>query len=306
MRFDYTTIGHVTVDVLADGSRRPGGGAFYSALQAARLGLSALILTRGVREEIERLLEPYRDELALEVFDAPQTTTLATSGQGRERSQRLLAWAGEIGSQAAVDTQILHLAPIARETNGRTRGQAAFVGLTPQGLVRDWSAPQRRIVLRTLDLSLLPERCDAVVLSEAERDSCAALLEPARDGIPGLAGGAASRGTSALAGEPGRADERRRPGEPVIAVTHGEAPTELRLADGTTARVEVPAVTRMCDDIGAGDVFAAAFFVALSEGAEPRQAATFANAAAAVRVAADGAGAIGDRAAIEARIAGVG
>jgi hypothetical protein len=301
VRFDYTTIGHVTVDLLADGSRRPGGGAFYSALQAARLGLSAQIVTRGVREEIERLLEPYGDELAFEVFDAPQTTTLATSGQGRERSQRLLAWAGEIGSQASVDTRILHLAPIARETNGRTRGQAEFVGVTPQGLVRDWPAPERRIVLQALDLSLLPKRCDALVLSEAERDSCAALLGPAREAargsVPAPPGEPASGGTSALMGAP------LRVAAPVIAVTHGEAPTELRLADGTTAHVEVPAVTRMCDDIGAGDVFAAAFFVALSEGSEPRQAAAFANAAAAVRVAAQGPGAVGDRAAIEARVA---
>src|SRR2546429_8874944 len=59
-RFDYTTVGHVTIDVLADGSRRPGGTAFYSALQASRLGLRALILTRGAVPEIERLLEPYR------------------------------------------------------------------------------------------------------------------------------------------------------------------------------------------------------------------------------------------------------
>jgi len=37
-RFDYTAVGHVTIDVMPDGSRRPGGGAFYAALQAARLG----------------------------------------------------------------------------------------------------------------------------------------------------------------------------------------------------------------------------------------------------------------------------
>ena len=35
----YVTVGHVTIDVLPDGERRPGGTAFYSALQAARLGL---------------------------------------------------------------------------------------------------------------------------------------------------------------------------------------------------------------------------------------------------------------------------
>ena len=51
-RFDYTTVGHVTADVLADGARRAGGSAFYSALQAARLGRRALIITQGVGADV--------------------------------------------------------------------------------------------------------------------------------------------------------------------------------------------------------------------------------------------------------------
>ena len=62
----------MTVDVIAtDSSRRPGGGAFYSALQAARLGLRTLILTQGSAPEIEELLGPYSDELELRVIPAP-------------------------------------------------------------------------------------------------------------------------------------------------------------------------------------------------------------------------------------------
>jgi sugar/nucleoside kinase (ribokinase family) len=53
-------------------------------------------------------------------------------------------------------------------------------------------------------------------------------------------------------------------------------------------------------------VFAAAFFVALREGRSAQAAATFANAAAAVRIAGDGAQAIGDRTAVEARLRGRG
>ena len=97
-RFDYTTIGHVTIDVLADGSRRAGGAAFYSALQAARLGQRTRIITQGVPAEIEALLEPYRDEFELEIIAAAQTTTLDTRGEGSGRTQRLLAWAGPIAT----------------------------------------------------------------------------------------------------------------------------------------------------------------------------------------------------------------
>ena len=57
--YDYTAVGHVTADVFADGSVRPGGSALYSALQAARLGRRALIITQGVEQQIAELLAPY-------------------------------------------------------------------------------------------------------------------------------------------------------------------------------------------------------------------------------------------------------
>ncbi len=273
--FDYTTIGHVTIDVLAaDGSRRPGGTAFYSALQAARLGLRTLIVTRGVPAEIEALLAPYRDELDLHVLPAEHTTTLQTWLDGPHRRQRLCAWAGPIGP-VEVDTAILHLAPVARETPHRWfdahAPRAELVGLTPQGLVRDWGATGE-IALVPLPPQLLPERWDAIVLSATERKSCAGLLASAP------AAGA------------------------TLAITAGAQPTELQLPDGTLLHVPAPPIAAPVEDLGAGDVFAAAFFIALREGLPPARAAAFASAAAAVRIAGAGADAIGDRRAIEARL----
>jgi sugar/nucleoside kinase (ribokinase family) len=275
---DYTTVGHVTADVMADGSHRPGGGAFYSALQAARLGWRARIVTRGVRAEIEQLLAPYRTELDVEVAEATQTTTLETSVAGATRSQKMLAWAGEMGADVTVETTILHVAPVARETGAHWRGEASFVGLTPQGLVRTWSSLGAAIVAQSLDRALVPDGCDAIVISSAERDSCAALL--------------ADFGAA-------RADPGAR--AQVIAVTDAGGPMQLYLTDGSRLRVPVAAVAGARDDIGAGDVFAAAFFIALAEGAAAQAAASFASAAAAVRIAGSGPAAIGDRAAIEAR-----
>jgi sugar/nucleoside kinase (ribokinase family) len=66
--------------------------------------------------------------------------------------------------------------------------------------------------------------------------------------------------------------------------------------------VPPPAIGAPRDDLGAGDVFAAAFFVALHEGLAPDAAAAYGNAAAAVRIAGEGPDAIGDRRAIEARL----
>jgi pfkB family carbohydrate kinase len=296
-RFDYVTIGHVTCDLIEDRAggtvSQPGGGAFYSALQASRLGLRTLIVTQGVPREIEALLEPYRDELELHVIAAQHTTTLSTHGRGERRSQRLLAWAGPILEPPTLDTAILHLAPVARETPVAWQGDAGFLGITPQGLVRDWKQDagvplvqldagslMGDIPLCTsadevlpgdifpveLDPESLPVRFDAAVISEHECPKCLALFVAARrDGAN-------------------------------VAVTAGSRPATVHLpGPGRVSVVQtaLPALVELHDDLGAGDVFAAAFFIALADGRSPLDAANFANAAAVVRIAGVGPDAIG-------------
>jgi sugar/nucleoside kinase (ribokinase family) len=273
LHFDYTTVGHVTIDVLEDGSTQPGGAAFYSALQAARLGLRAQIVTRGNEREIEELLEPYRDELELRIQPARQTTTLQTSGHGESRSQRVLAWAGPIAEDLDLDTSILHLAPVARETPTRWRGTVGFLGLTPQGLAREWSGARKRIsgCMPSRSAVLVAERCDALVLSEHERGFCQRLIERACD-----------------AGA-------------IVAITAGERPNTILLPDGRTLELAVAPVHAPVADLGAGDVFAAAFFIALADGRSAVEAAGRGNAAAARRMGGQGANAVGGIREIEAR-----
>jgi len=290
--YDYTAVGHVTADVFADGSVRPGGSALYSALQAARLGRRALIITQGVEQQIAELLAPYRPELALEIHPAKHTTTLKTSGQGAGRTQRLLAWAGPIGHTIAVDTSILHLAPVARETAAEWRGRADFIGLTPQGLVRTWARLGAEIGHVELAPRQLPRRCDAIVISRAERDSCAWLIE-------GVERGPRRRGSARAGARAGGTARARRA---VVAVTGGADATALHIPGRETLELQVPHIEHFVDDLGAGDVFAAAFFIALREERPPVEAAAFANAAAAVRIGGAGPGAVGERGAIEARL----
>jgi pfkB family carbohydrate kinase len=303
-RYDYIAVGHVTRDVIEDRAGgavlQPGGSAFYSGLQAARLGLRTLIVTQGAPAEIEALLEPFRDELDLHVIPAEHTTTLSTRGSGAQRSQRLLAWAGPIVQPLTLDTEILHLAPVARETPLRYRGHAGFVGLTPQGLVRHWERSEDVPLVQLdtgsllgdvplsvnagaalsgdispveLDPDALPRHFDAAVISEHECASCHALF-------------AAARCCGAY-----------------VAVTAGSRPATVHLSEsagGSVVQTGLPPLVELHEDMGAGDVFAAAFFLALSEGRGPLAAATFGNAAAAVRVAGTGPGAIGSRTQIEA------
>ncbi len=300
-RYQYIAVGHVTRDVIEDradgGQPQPGGGAFYSALQAARLGLRTLIVTKGAPREIESLLEPFSDELDLRILPAEHTTTLSTCGAGAKRRQRLLAWAGPMLEPLTLEAEILHLAPVARETPVRWQGRSDFLGITPQGLLRRWeqgedvppvqldAAPllgdiplaptadiaQGDISLVELDPASLPEYFDAAVISEQEYGSCRALF-------------AAARGRGAY-----------------VAVTAGSRPATVHLPDpegATVTQAVLPQPVMPRDDLGAGDVFAAAFFIALAEGRSPLEAATFGHAAAAVRIAGVGPGAIATRAAI--------
>ena len=141
--------------------------------------------------------------------------------------------------------------------------------------MRRWSGLEAEIAPAPLELEYLPRRCDAIAMSEAEWLSCAGLLQPAESA-------------------------RREASHAVIAVTAGSEPTTIHLPNGATMGAKPPSIGHPVDDLGAGDVFAAAFFVALAEGSKPREAAELGNAAAALRIGAEGPGAIASRAAIEA------
>ncbi len=278
----YTTVGHVTVDLLGDEQRRPGGTALYSALQAARLGWDATIVTQGHPDELAELLAPFADELHVRAIPAAHTTTLATvRGDGAEPVQNVRAWAGAMPADLDVDVagDVVHLAPVARELPPRWQGDAQMLTLTPQGLARAWTEPERamRNAAPPAAAASLAARCQAIVLSAHERPYCKALLAAAR------AAGA------------------------VVAITDGPGATTILNGGGGAAELRVPVapLAPVVDDLGAGDVFAAAFFVALAEGREARDAAAFASAAAAVRMSGVGVGAIGSRASIEARLRAV-
>ncbi len=268
----YLAVGHVTVDVVGAGERRPGGSALYSALQASRLGLAATILTRGDAEQLERMLRPFRDEFELIVQPSGATTTLATSGTGEERRQHLLSWAGPIELGALPDAEILHLAPVAAELAGSAGGEWDFVGLTPQGLARRWDQTDGEIVACDADPAMvaMAGRCDAIVLSASERASCAELIER------GLAVGA------------------------TVAITAGADATELLCGPGRARQMATEPIARPADDLGAGDVYAAAFFARLAAGEDPAGAARLAHRAAALRMQGVGPDAVATAAEIDA------
>jgi sugar/nucleoside kinase (ribokinase family) len=264
LQYDYIAVGHVTIDVLADGSRAAGGSALYGALQASRLGRRSLVFTSGVPEEVQALLEPYRAEVDVHVVPARDTTTLETQCEGGTRRQRLTAWAGPIVPDRWWTTEVLHLAPVARELPSHWQADTAFRGLTAQGLVRHWPVGGGEVSLGTPAPGALgwAAGCDAIVLSAEEQASCAELLEGA------LAHGA------------------------LAAITDGPRASTILLPSGERLRAPVSPLAQPVEDLGAGDVFAATLFVALARGLAPEAAGALANAAARARMQGHGPGAI--------------
>ncbi len=247
--------GHVTLDRHGTGFV-PGGAVTYCALAYAGLGARVRVVSAAGPEFPRDALGTA--EVAFE--PAPRTTTFenACSADGL-RSQRVLAVAPPLEParipSAWRGADVLHLAPILAEVDlaaFRRAVRARFSGLGVQGWVRrlepDGSVSQPRWDPTSEELAGI----DAAVLGE--------------DDVPGQGD---------LVGRLARHI-------PVVAFTHGRRGCEV-IVRARTWRVGVhPA--REVDPTGAGDVFSAAFFLALAGGAEPPDAARLGAAAASVCV----------------------
>ncbi|MBI5292592.1 MAG: ribokinase [Chloroflexi bacterium] len=239
---DYLAIGHIARDLTPEGARL-GGTATYAALTAHALGLRAGLLT-ATADDAD--LSPLNG-LSIHRQPSPFSTTFENHYGPLGRTQFLRARAATLNDfdippdwSAA---SIVHLAPIAREVPPRmpARFPGVFIGLTPQGWLRQWDDHGRVSPAPWEDADSLLALASAVVIS---------IEDVAGDW--GLAEGWAARAA-------------------VLAVTEGERGATV-FARGSRRRL--PAlVTPVVDATGAGDIFAAAFFVRLWQTADPWDAA---------------------------------
>jgi sugar/nucleoside kinase (ribokinase family) len=281
---DFVGVGHVAVD-FRDGERVLGGAAAYACLTAARLGLTASIVTAVGRDfdlfgPLEGIEIHYRQSV--------DSTTFDNDYRGGERHQRLSNRAlpireqdiATIRSGLAEDAAVLYC-PIAQEVEAPLNRltQHGRCGVAPQGFFRRW------------DDDGAVQQCAwqgaAAALTEADLVSMSQTDPPAGDladlvNLVGL--------TKGLAG-----------GKATLAITQGERGARIYTKGHCYL---VPAFERSVQDpTGAGDVFAAGFLVALREGQETIDAAQFATCAASFAV--EKAGVTGvppNREAVEARL----
>ena len=253
----YVAVGSVCWDVV-DGTdqARLGGSVLFASRVALALGWEARILTSGT-PALAAALRAALPDVSIHVEASPVDTVFRFSRQAELGPQRLDSRADQIdlATHRFDDADVLHLAPIMDEiahgSFGATAG-ARFVGITPQGFLRA-SDPVTGQLLRHEQLQAWwVEHVGAVVLSE---DEYTRLAQP-----------------DALRSVP-------------TAVTRGEDGCVGRWQDEvlTVPGVDVGEVSPV-GTIGAGDVFAAAFFVALADGTDFAAALVSANEIAAGHV----------------------
>lgn len=267
----FLAIGHVTTD-LVGGKEVLGGAALYSASQALALGLRVRVLTAARGDwSGHRLLSGTEAHL----LESEATTTFDYETVVGKRRGRLTAVARPLGPADLppewAESEIAFLCPVFHETSPAFAGilRPRLLGLAPQGWMRRRGPDGAVERAPWTEAESALARASAVFFSE----------EDAAD-ADGLASSWARHA-------------------PLVVLTRGARGATI-FTDAS--REHVPAApAREVDPTGAGDVFAAAFLVAIHEGASPREAAELAAAAAACAVEAPGVAGIRGRATIEAR-----
>lgn len=229
---DYLAIGHITIDNTPEGARI-GGSAAYAALTAQAFGLRAGILTAWGEELPANTLAG----VAIHNIGAEHSTRFENTYIDGVRTQRILQRAPELDfhfiPEAWRSAGLVHLAPVAQEVSPRILSYfpESLRCATPQGWLRDWEADGRVQPSDWLEAELVLSRLDACIL-----------------------------GLEDIGGALGRVDAMAALC-PVVIVTEGKAGAQL-YSQGEISHIPAVPVDEV-DPTGAGDVFAATFFLQL-------------------------------------------
>lgn len=247
---DYLVIGHVAHDLTPAGPRL-GGTVAYSSLTARALGMRVGVVTASGPETS---LEPL-NEIPMVPLPSPQSTTFENIYTEHGRIQYLRAQAERIDFNSVPkswrNASIIHLGPIANEMDSiLPKGFApGLLGITPQGWMRTWDDAGRVSPSEWTEAESALAQCPigrgAVVISREDVGGDDEVIEHMAHQIH------------------------------VLAVTEGAAGAVLYW-NGDRRRFRAPEMKEI-DATGAGDVFAAAFFVRLFTTRDPWEATRFAT-----------------------------
>jgi len=244
---DYLVIGHITQDLTPDGPA-PGGTAAYAALTAQAMGVSAGIVTSygpgarlGAVAGVPTACVPAETNTTFENESKPV---------GRRR-QHVRGLARPLNFSAIPPSwrsaRIVHLGPVAQEVDSELAGQfpRSLVCLTPQGWLRRWESGGLVLPGAWPGAEETLRRAGAAVFSLEDVQGDEETVEEYANTCP------------------------------IVAVTEGSRGARVYW-NTHLRRFSAPALAEL-DSTGAGDIFAATFFIRLHETRDPYEAGRFAT-----------------------------
>lgn len=243
---DYLVIGHLACDLLPDGSVTLGGTSAYAALTAQALHVKAGILTAlGPEAPLEAI-----EQIPIAGVVGEQTTTFENIRTPEGRMQIVHHIAPYIHPYLLPEVwrspAIVHFAPLLDEIdlNLLRLFPGTFIGVTPQGWLRSVGPHGRVSPTEWLEASYVLGRADAVVLSSEDVGGS----EEAIESFVELTD--------------------------TLVVTEGAGGCRL-FHRGLNHQIPATLETEV-DSTGAGDIFAAAFFIQYQRTGDPDLAARIA------------------------------
>jgi hypothetical protein len=251
---DYLLIGHLSRDLTPDGDRL-GGTVAYAALMAYALDLRVGIVTSWGNEFS---LEPFMGSLPIVNNPTEHSTTFENLETHQGRVQILHHVASPLDfyiiPESWREAPLVHLAPIAQEVESSLVRYfpTAMIGITPQGWLREWDKSGHVTLTEWPEASFVLQHADAVILSiedvHHDEERIEEMVMSSR----------------------------------VLVVTEGVKGGRV-FWNGDVRRFSAPKA-QVIDSVGAGDIFATAFFHRFHITRDPWEAARFATQLASISV----------------------
>lgn len=268
---DYVVIGHICQDLLADGSLSLGGSVSYAATTALQMGCRVGVITSaGPDLRLEQALPGAQ----IVHHSAAATTVFENIYRDGKRRQIIHQRASVIGCQHIPaswrNARMVYLGSIDQEIDPGVFycfSDESLICVMPQGFFRRWDEEGHVSYTEWRPSHTLLRCIDVLVISELDVPDPEGLVNDWGEFVDTIVVTHAERGATVYQ----RGNQCHYPARPAQDV----------------------------DPTGAGDVFAAAFLLRVSETGDPCEAARFANAAASFSVEGPGVTAIPSRQKVE-------